>query len=70
MLKAVTSVQSIAKADWDRLANPPGAEFNPLVAHDFFRCLEESDCAVGKAGWAPRHLVLENEASQAAGIVP
>ena len=46
MLKAVTSALSITQADWDRLANPPGAEFNPLVSHDFFRCLEESGCAV------------------------
>ena len=61
MLKAVTSALSIARADWDRLANPQGAEFNPLVSHDFFRCLEESGCAVAKTGWAPRHLVMEDD---------
>jgi predicted N-acyltransferase len=70
MLKAVTSVQSIAKADWDRLAKQGGAEFNPLVAHDFFRCLEESGCALGRSGWAPRHLVLEDDAGKVVGIVP
>jgi predicted N-acyltransferase len=70
MLKAVSSVLSIDKDDWDRLANPAGEEFNPLVSHDFFRCLEESGCAVAKTGWAPRHLVLGDEAGAVTGIVP
>lgn len=70
MLKAVTSVASIPKACWDRLANPPGAEFNPLVSHDFFRCLEESGCAVPGTGWAPRHLVLSGDGGAITGIVP
>ena len=69
MLKAVTSALSIARDDWDRLANPQGSEFNPLVSHDFFRCVEESGCAVSNTGWAPRHLVMEDE-GQITGIVP
>jgi predicted N-acyltransferase len=70
MLTAMTSALSIAKADWDRLANPQGAEFNPLVSHDFFRCLEESGRAVASTGWAPRHLVMRDEAGTCTGIVP
>lgn len=69
MLKAVTSALAIAQADWDRLANPPGAEFNPLVSHDFFRCVEDSGCATAGTGWTPRHLVME-AAGQITGIVP
>ncbi len=69
MLKAVTSIQAIARDDWDRLATPSGAEFNPLVTHDFFRCLEEAGCAVAREGWAPRHLLLE-EQGKIIGIVP
>ena len=52
MLKAVASVTEIPRAVWDRLANPTGAEFNPLVTHDFFRCLEETGCAAASSGWA------------------
>ena len=69
MLKAVTSALSIAREDWDRLANPQGSEFNPLVSHDFFRCVEESGCAVASTGWAPRHLVMEDD-GKLTGIVP
>ena len=70
MLKAVTSALSIAREDWDRLANPPGQPFNPLVSHDFFRCLEEAGCAVAGTGWAPRHLVMEDATGRITGIVP
>jgi predicted N-acyltransferase len=69
MLKAVTSALSIAREDWDRLANPQGSEFNPLVSHDFFRCVEDSACAVAQTGWSPRHLVME-DAGRITGIVP
>jgi uncharacterized protein len=69
MLKAVTSIHAVAKDDWDRLANPAGAEFNPLVTHDFFRCLEDSGCAVAAEGWGPCHLVLE-EQGKVTGLVP
>jgi predicted N-acyltransferase len=69
MLKAVTSALSIAREDWDRLANPQGSEFNPLVSHDFFRCVEDSACAVAQTGWSPRHLVME-DADRITGIVP
>jgi predicted N-acyltransferase len=70
MLSAVASVSQIPKADWDRLANPPGGEFNPLVSHDFFRCLEQSGCAVPETGWAGRHLVLKGDGGAISGLVP
>lgn len=70
MLTAVPGVADIPKLDWDRLANPPGAAFNPFVSHDFFRCLEASGCASGKAGWSPRHLVLRGDDGRITGIAP
>ena len=70
MLKAVSSALSIPRDDWDRLANPHGGEFNPLVSHDFYRCLEESGCAVARTGWTPRHLVMEDEAQRITGLAP
>jgi predicted N-acyltransferase len=70
MLKAVTSIAEVPRTEWDRLANPPGGEYNPLVAHDFFRCLEEAGCAVSATGWAPRHLVMRNDLGRITGLVP
>jgi predicted N-acyltransferase len=70
MLNSLASVLDVKKADWDRLANPPGGEFNPFVAHDFFRALEQSGSATAKTGWAGRHLVLEDGKGTIAGIAP
>ena len=69
MLRCFSSVRDIDRSDWDRLANPHGAEFNPLVAHDFYRALEQSGSATAKTGWAGRHLVAV-EAGQITGIAP
>jgi uncharacterized protein len=70
MLKSLASVLDVTKADWDRLANPPGSEFNPFAAHDFFRALEKSGSATHRTGWAGRHLVLQDEGGGIAGIAP
>jgi uncharacterized protein len=70
MLCRITSLRDIGQGDWDRLANPPGEEFNPLVSHDFFRALDQSGSAVAKTGWAGRHLVLTDDRGRVTGIAP
>ena len=70
MLTAHASVHDIPKADWDRLANPPGLPYSPLVSHDFFRSLEDAGCAVAETGWTGRHLVLKTTEGHITGIVP
>ncbi len=70
MPKSLASVLDVKKQDWDRLANPAGAEFNPFATHDFFRALEQSGSATHRTGWAGRHLVLEDGKGGIAGIAP
>jgi uncharacterized protein len=70
MASAVASVAEIPAADWNRLANPQGAPFNPLVTHEFFLALERSGSATARTGWAGRHRVLRDEAGAIAGIAP
>ncbi|MCB1378231.1 MAG: N-acetyltransferase [Alphaproteobacteria bacterium] len=70
MLRASASIRDIDKTVWDRLANPPGTDFNPLVSHDFFRCLEEAGCAVAETGWTARHLTLTESDGTTVGIAP
>jgi hypothetical protein len=70
MRQIATSIMEINAADWDGLANPSGSEFNPLVSHSFFRCLEQSGCAIEDTGWAPRHLVLTDTSGSVRGITP
>jgi predicted N-acyltransferase len=61
----------------DRLADVPAAEWNalggdgnPFVTHAFLEALEAHGCVGGDSGWAPRHLLLRDEAGRIAGAVP
>ena len=83
-IKVVPSIAEIDRDLWDGCANPgwvlsknglqrPAAPealpYNPFVSWDFLKALEESGCVSSRAGWTPRHLVLEGEHG-AAGCVP
>lgn len=58
-LRTLTSIRDLAADDWDRLANPSGGEFNPLVSHAFLAALEVSGSAIRETGWLGQHLLLE-----------
>ncbi len=60
-LRALRRIRDIPAADWDALANPPDAPFNPFLAHAFLDALEESGSATRRAGWQPLHLALEQD---------
>ncbi len=68
-LRKLESIADVAPAIWDGLANPVSAAFNPLLSHAFLLALEQSGCASAKTGWAPSHLVLEED-SVITGLVP
>lgn len=68
-LRVAKRIADVAATDWDDLANPAGAPFNPTVSHAFLFALEESGCVGGKTGWLPQHLLLE-EAGKITGAVP
>ncbi|MEX2318571.1 MAG: GNAT family N-acetyltransferase, partial [Bauldia sp.] len=58
------------RADWDAVANPPGASWNPFLSHDFLWTLEESGAATRKTGWLGQHLVLDGPDGRPAAILP
>jgi predicted N-acyltransferase len=66
-MAAVAVIPSLA--DWDRLANPAGEEFNPFVTHAFLKALEDSGSAVRNSGWLAQHLLLMED-GRATGAVP
>ena len=67
-LRTVESVLDIPAAQWNACANPFG--FNPFVAYEFYRALEESGSAVAKTGWRAEHLVTENARGLIDGVAP
>ncbi|MEJ0013124.1 MAG: GNAT family N-acetyltransferase [Bauldia sp.] len=60
----------MARDDWDAVANPEGAQYNPFLAHDFLWSLEESGSAVRKTGWLGQHLVMDGAGGKPAAILP
>jgi uncharacterized protein len=58
-LRRLRFLESIAQIDargWNALA---GAS-QPFLRHEFLLALEQSGCAAPRAGWTPRHLLLED----------
>jgi predicted N-acyltransferase len=60
-------IADIGKADWDACAGHYG---NPFIGFDFLDCLEQAGCAVERTGWGPSHLLLRDEAGDAAAAMP
>jgi len=76
-LTACSDITEIGQDAWDACANPASSihlseqvPFDPFVSYSFLHALEESHSAVAETGWAPYHLLLEDDAGRAAGVVP
>jgi|TARA_B100001964_G_C14207982_1_gene589083 hypothetical protein len=69
-IRACASIDEIGQAAWDSCANPAGEPFDPFLSFAFLHALEESKSAVAETGWAPYHLVLEDDMDSIKGVVP
>jgi uncharacterized protein len=69
-VKLVPAIGEIDAAVWDACGNSDVARYNPFVAHAFLQALEDAGCVGPDTGWLPRHLVLEDEVGQIAGVAP
>ena len=67
--RTLGAIADIPAAEWNALANPPGAPENPFVSHAFLNALEKSASVAPDEGWTPSHLVLE-KAGRIAGVAP
>lgn len=62
----MTDIHAIGQVQWDRCAGPD----NPFVSFAFLSAMEDSGSTTAQTGWQPFHLVLNDDAGQAVGIVP
>ncbi len=69
-VRMVERLKAVPKSDWDALANPHDAIYDPFLSWDFLEALEASGSAVEETGWAPRHLIAETEAGEPVGALP
>jgi predicted N-acyltransferase len=64
--RLATSIHEVGPAAWDACAGTA----NPFLAHAFLAALEDSKSVGPRTGWAPRHLVIEDEGDRVAAVVP
>ncbi len=74
-VELITSINEIAAADWDALANKNAlVETTPLLSHAFLSALENSGSVGRGTGWHPHHLIvkqnLAKQGSQLIGAMP
>ena len=71
VVKVLHNISEISPAQWDACANPGGnTPSNPFITHAFLHALEESGSACAASGWAPHHLLIEDETGTALGVMP
>ncbi|NBJ10118.1 GNAT family N-acetyltransferase [Microvirga arsenatis] len=73
-VKIAQGLKGVPAAAWDACALGAGSgdddPFNPFVSHAFLSALEDSGCVGAGAGWAPVHLVVEDQTGQVLGAAP
>ena len=75
-LKMTQGLGPVSAASWDSCAvRQPGASgdedpHNPFVSYAFLSALEDSGCVGRKTGWAPLHILVEDEAGKLVGAAP
>ncbi|MBF9234084.1 GNAT family N-acetyltransferase [Microvirga alba] len=77
-VKIAQGLKAVPAASWDACALPgnasprPGDDdpHNPFVSHAFLSALEDSGCVGSKTGWAPLHMLVEDEAGTLVGAAP
>lgn len=59
-------IADIDAASWDACAG----EDNPFVSHAFLDALEQSGSVADDKGWAPHHLIVEDEGGKIVAVAP
>ncbi|MFC3693487.1 GNAT family N-acetyltransferase [Chenggangzhangella methanolivorans] len=68
--RVVDRIADIDAQAWNEAAAACGEPYNPFVDHRFLVALEESGSVGAGTGWAPAHIVLEDEDGRPAGFAP
>lgn len=73
-VKIAQGLKAVPSDAWDACAfgarSSDDEPCNPFVSHAFLSALEESGCVGPKAGWAPVHVLVEDEKGHLLGAAP
>jgi uncharacterized protein len=58
--RIITSLEEVSAQDWDGVANPDHAKFNPFISYAFLSALEKSGSATCETGWGAKHVLIED----------
>ena len=65
-VRVANALRDVRAAEWDACAG----DDNPFVSHAFLEALESSGCVRAKTGWAPYHLLVQDDDERLLGCVP
>lgn len=65
-VEVLERLADVPGAAWDACAGPA----NPFVSYAFLSCLEDSGTTAPNTGWAPRHIVIKNNAGEVLACTP
>jgi len=65
-VEVLERLADVTGAAWDACAGPA----NPFVSYAFLSCLEDSGTVAPNTGWAPRHIVIKNNAGEVLACTP
>jgi uncharacterized protein len=63
-------IADIGKDAWDACLTAPDYAANPFVSFDFLQALEETGCVSDRAGWAPHHIAVRDDAGRVGAVMP
>jgi predicted N-acyltransferase len=63
-------IAEIGREAWDACAGNPAYQANPFVCFDFLDACEQSNSAVERTGWGPRHISALDEAGRVCAVMP
>jgi predicted N-acyltransferase len=69
-VKVHSRVKEIGREGWEACEANSEYQRNPFISYDFLDILEESNCAVERTGWGPRHISVEDDCGGVAGVMP
>ncbi|MFC1673074.1 GNAT family N-acetyltransferase [Pseudomonadota bacterium] len=65
-VEVVERLADVERTQWDACA---GSE-NPFLSYDFLSSLEDSGSVTADAGWAPRHVLIQDDAGEILACAP
>ena len=66
----VAALAEVSPDEWNAVANPPGARYDPFLTWEFLEAMESSGAATPRTGWVPRHLLIRGEDGRLRAAMP